>query len=152
MAVPDPGGEDTSFVPSLADAVCGTSVLLTTRDVSSAVVVVVSAIVWVKRLSKLVLPLPTPTAGTEPSSVPFRVGLASGSILEVVCNACKGSDGAVGPCRFFWIPVAIGELGITYRFRGSFARRSTLLRLKPSMMERGEEWSHKPMNRTSRYQ
>ena len=94
MAVPDPGAV---FVFPSVDAVCsapGASVTVATAVASAAdvaaapfcspsgcpgkaaVFVAGSIVVCVKRLKRLVLPPPTPTAGTAPSSVPFFVGAA----------------------------------------------------------------------------
>lgn len=73
-------------------------------------------VVCVNRDSKLVLSgRPTPTAGTVPSSVPFLVGVASGSKLDTVPPNCRALMGRIE-----------GTLLTTYRFGWACGRRTTL--------------------------
>jgi len=92
--------------PSWTDAV-SSAAWLAVNEVVEAVVAVDASVSTtldaVNKLNKLVLPPPTPTAGTEPSSVPFLVPVANGLILDtevVAVSAAAATAGSVGPrCR-----------------------------------------------------
>jgi hypothetical protein len=106
MAVPELGADDGVLAASLA-VVLGTTLAvvvgttLAPRSDSEpltvsasvdeaaaeeAAVGVLSTTVWVKRLNRLVLSSPTPTAGTVPSSFPVPNEVATATMAEVVCG------------------------------------------------------------------
>lgn len=100
---------------SVIELVSATAAALPASEIASAVVVIVvsgmsdtvavgvalETAVCAKKLKSLVLPAPTPIAGTFPFSEPSPVGAAASSVVELVSAAATESAGSVGAWRLF---------------------------------------------------